>query len=170
MEYAQGKAPSCLLHSDDTIGAGVSTLVTTARAFYKEREPCIDSNYTSTIRAQPNESSSLPEMSIAVRVKCTNKSLTVELRTNEPFVGRIYAADHSEACGVQGHGSNVTRLLLNLPDTSDLDKAIMTCGLTPVYSVDQNNQLVLLYCFFSYSCFAGTAERCITVNEFRARY
>ncbi|CAB0033015.1 unnamed protein product, partial [Trichogramma brassicae] len=34
--------PTCYLHSEDTIGAGISVLAHTARAFYKEREPCID--------------------------------------------------------------------------------------------------------------------------------
>ncbi|XP_058797709.1 uncharacterized protein LOC131667947 isoform X2 [Phymastichus coffea] len=117
IEYSRTGEPTCFLHSDDTMGAGVSTLLAVSNAFYKEREPCID-----------------------MTVRCTNKSLTAELRTGEPFVGRIYASGHSESCGVQGHGSNITRLVLNLPDTSDLTKAVMTCGLTPVFSVDQNNQ------------------------------
>ncbi|XP_001604126.2 uncharacterized protein LOC100120484 isoform X1 [Nasonia vitripennis] len=117
VEYSKDNEPTCLLYSEDTISAGVSALISAPNAFYKEREPCIDMN-----------------------VQCTNSSLTIELHTTEPFVGRMYASGYSESCGVQGHGSNVTTLVLSLPDTSHIDTAPMTCGLTPAYSVDQDNQ------------------------------
>ena len=36
------RKPICRLHSDDTIGAGVSSLIRTPGVTYKEREPCLN--------------------------------------------------------------------------------------------------------------------------------
>ena len=46
IEYSNANVPTCFLHSEDTIGAGVSSLVTSPNSFFKEREPCIDSNFS----------------------------------------------------------------------------------------------------------------------------
>ncbi|KAJ8681895.1 hypothetical protein QAD02_017687 [Eretmocerus hayati] len=117
IEYSTSMAPTCYLHSEDTIGAGVSTLVHSSTGYFKEREPCID-----------------------MSVHCTNSTLTVELRTAEPFIGRLYANGFSDLCGVQGHGENLTRLVLPLPNTSNVDGALVACGMTPAYSIDQDNK------------------------------
>ncbi|KAL7301175.1 hypothetical protein TKK_0006146 [Trichogramma kaykai] len=109
--------PTCYLHSEDTIGAGVSVLAHTARAFYKEREPCID-----------------------VTVECTNSSLTVELKTAEPFAGRMYASGYSDTCGVTGQSEKLTRLVLPMPDTRDTENNEASCGLLPVMSMNQENR------------------------------
>ncbi|XP_076630697.1 uncharacterized protein LOC143346465 isoform X1 [Colletes latitarsis] len=107
----------CLLHSEDTVGLGVSSLITTANAVYREREPCLD-----------------------LKVRCNDTAMTIELRTNDAFFGRVYANGHAETCGVQGYGSNRTTLTLPLPRAEDLRKLMPKCGLNPAFSIDDRNR------------------------------
>lgn len=44
VDYSE-KKPLCLLHSDDTIGLGVSSLVTRPNVIYKEEEACLDRTF-----------------------------------------------------------------------------------------------------------------------------
>lgn len=48
VDYSEAK-PLCLLHSDSTIGLGVSSLVTRPNAVYREQEPCLDRMFTTRI-------------------------------------------------------------------------------------------------------------------------
>ncbi|XP_015511163.2 uncharacterized protein LOC107217955 isoform X2 [Neodiprion lecontei] len=108
----------CLLHADDTIGAGPSSLIYVPDLIYKEREPCLD-----------------------LRVRCTNESLTVELSTDDAFWGRLYVSGWGERCGVQGSGKNLTSLRLVLPHREDLTMGrTIKCGLSPVISVNSRNR------------------------------
>jgi len=45
VDYSEEK-PLCLLHSDTTIGLGVSSLVARPNVIYKEQEPCLDCTFT----------------------------------------------------------------------------------------------------------------------------
>ncbi|XP_053976905.1 uncharacterized protein LOC128890108 isoform X2 [Hylaeus anthracinus] len=107
----------CLLHSEDTIGLGVSSLITVANAVYREREPCLD-----------------------LRVQCNDTIMTVELRTSDAFFGRIYTNGYAETCGVQGHGLNRTILTLPLPRADQLREIMPQCGLNPAFSIDDQNR------------------------------
>ncbi|XP_023287900.1 uncharacterized protein LOC105704404 isoform X2 [Orussus abietinus] len=109
---------TCLLHAEDTISAGVSSLVNQANAIYKEREPCLD-----------------------LKVKCNDSSMKLELTTIEPFWGRIYVNGWGETCGTHGNGRNSTTLILPLPKKEDLSSnRNINCGLIPAFSVDRNNR------------------------------
>ncbi|XP_043280944.1 uncharacterized protein [Venturia canescens] len=109
--------PVCLLHSDDTIGAGVSSLVDKPGVIYKEREPCLN-----------------------LKVRCTNTSMTVEFTTTEPFRGRLYASGYGDSCGVQGNGETKTILVIDLPDKGNLSLGNTNCGVTPAYAMDNQNR------------------------------
>ncbi|KAK0096387.1 hypothetical protein PV326_005623 [Microctonus aethiopoides] len=107
----------CLLHSEDTISAGVSSLMNTANVVYKEREPCLN-----------------------LKVSCGNTSLTIQLETTEPFNGRVYASGYSETCDVQGTGLNRTILQLRIPDKNEITQGNIECGIIPAFAVDSNNE------------------------------
>lgn len=107
----------CLLHSEDTTSLGVSSLIDTANVVYKEREPCLD-----------------------LRVRCNVSTMTIELRTNDAFFGRIYSNGHADSCGVQGTGSNRTILTLPIPSADKVQEGTLRCGLNPAFSVDNRNQ------------------------------
>lgn len=78
----------------------------------------------------------------AVKVSCGNGSLIIQLDTQEPFTGRLYASGYSETCDIQGTGSNTTLLALRIPDEKELDKGNIDCGITPAYAVENDNQYV----------------------------
>ncbi|XP_076229202.1 uncharacterized protein LOC116433417 isoform X2 [Nomia melanderi] len=113
----------CLLHSEDTSGLGVSSLVPAMNAIYREREPCLD-----------------------LKVRCNETAMRVELTTNDAFFGRIYAASYAESCGVDGQGANRTVLTLPLPlpppslSTGRPSNASPQCGLNTAFSVDDRNR------------------------------
>nr|XP_033342757.1 uncharacterized protein LOC117229920 isoform X1 [Megalopta genalis] len=118
--------PICLLHAEDTSGLGVSSLIPTANAVYREREPCLD-----------------------LRVRCNESTMRVELSTSDAFFGRIYAAGYAESCAVEGRGANRTTLMLPLPPLPPLPSqprpeqfANVTprCGLNIAFSVDDQNR------------------------------
>ena len=75
-----------------------------------------------------------------MKVRCTNSSLIVELETSEPFHGRIYSSGFSDTCGIQGNGNNLTILSLPMPKMDDLISSNVNCGLTPAYSISNDNQ------------------------------
>ncbi|XP_011313681.1 uncharacterized protein [Fopius arisanus] len=108
---------TCLLHSHDTISTGVSALIKRANVIYKEREPCLN-----------------------LKVSCTNESLVIQLETQEPFTGRLYASGYSETCDVQGTGKNTTTLALRIPSETELDEGNVNCGITPAYALEAENQ------------------------------
>ncbi|XP_076678030.1 uncharacterized protein LOC143374068 isoform X2 [Andrena cerasifolii] len=116
MDNSSG-VPVCLLHSEDTIGLSVSSLVPVKNVVYREREPCLD-----------------------LKVRCNVSTMTIEMKTNEPFFGRMYATGHAETCGVQGRGSNWTVLTLPLPHVEVLREGELQCGLNPAYSIDDRNR------------------------------
>ncbi|KAK9308878.1 hypothetical protein QLX08_001291 [Tetragonisca angustula] len=107
----------CLLHSEDTTSLGVSSLIDAANMVYKEREPCLD-----------------------LRVRCNVSTMTIELRTNDAFFGRIYSNGHADSCGVQGTGSNRTILTLPIPSADKVQEGTLRCGLNPAFSVDNRNR------------------------------
>ncbi|KZC11093.1 PREDICTED: uncharacterized protein LOC107189204 [Dufourea novaeangliae] len=107
----------CLLHSEDTNGLGVSSLIPAANAIYREREPCLD-----------------------LQVRCNETTMTIELRTNSPFFGRIYATGHADSCGADGRGMNRTVLTLPLPRPEQIREIEPRCGLNPAFSVDNRNR------------------------------
>lgn len=117
IDYSEER-PLCLLHSDSTIGLGVSSLVTRPNVIYKEQEPCLD-----------------------VKVECGESTMTIILTTAEPFIGRMYASGYGDisTCSVNGVGRNVTILTLPLPKKEDIDKPKIACGLTPAFSIDNEN-------------------------------
>lgn len=49
IDYSE-KRPLCLLHSDDTIGLGVSSLLAKPNVVYKEQEACLDRTFAIEIR------------------------------------------------------------------------------------------------------------------------
>lgn len=106
-----------MLHSESTTSLGVSSLITAANVTYREREPCLD-----------------------LKVQCGDRVITVELRTSEPFFGRLYVSGHAEDCGVQGVGRNLTILSLPLPKPEQLRSANLECGLNPAFSIDDQNR------------------------------
>ncbi|XP_011169679.2 uncharacterized protein LOC105202723 isoform X2 [Solenopsis invicta] len=117
VDYSEEK-PLCLLHSDSTIGLGVSSLVTRPNVVYKEQEPCLD-----------------------LKVECSESIMTVILTTAEPFIGRIYASGYGDtACSVNGVGNNVTILRLPLPKKEQIDESDIACGLKPAFSIDHENR------------------------------
>ncbi|XP_076164704.1 uncharacterized protein LOC143145320 isoform X2 [Ptiloglossa arizonensis] len=116
LDHSNG-AMVCLLHSEDTSGLGISSLLATANAVYREREPCLD-----------------------LKVRCNETTMTIELRTSDAFFGRVYANGHAETCGTQGHGSNWTVLMLPLPRAEQLNVIVPQCGLNPAYSIDDRNR------------------------------
>ncbi|KAG8041046.1 hypothetical protein G9C98_002034 [Cotesia typhae] len=117
IDYASKYSPVCLLHSYDTITAGVSSLVKATNAIYKEREPCLN-----------------------LKVSCGNSSVIIELDTPEPFNGRLYASGYSETCNVQGTGLNKTILELRIPDKKEMGNGNIDCGILPAYAIEDNNQ------------------------------
>lgn len=66
--------------------------------------------------------------------------MTVILTTTEPFEGRMYVSGHAETCGVHGIGNNVTILRLPLPKKEHVGRPDIMCGLTPAYSIDNQNR------------------------------
>lgn len=116
VDYSEEK-PFCLLHSDDTISLGVSSLVARSNVIYKEQEACLD-----------------------LKVQCGDSIMTVTLTTTEPFEGRIYISGYGDTCGVDGVGKNVTILRLPLPKKESIDKSNIECGLTPAFSIDNENR------------------------------
>lgn len=116
VDYSEEK-PFCLLHSDDTISLGVSSLVAKPNVVYKEQEACLD-----------------------LKVQCGDSIVTVTLTTTEPFEGRIYVSGYGDTCGVNGVGKNVTILRLPLPKKESIGKSNIECGLTPAFSIDNENR------------------------------
>ncbi|XP_029179231.1 uncharacterized protein LOC114946745 isoform X2 [Nylanderia fulva] len=116
VDYSEEK-PFCLLHSDDTISLGVSSLVARPNVIYKEQEACLD-----------------------LKVQCGDSVMTITLTTTEPFEGRIYVSGHGDTCGVDGIGKNVTVLRLSLPKKESIGKSNIECGLTPAFSIDNENR------------------------------
>ncbi|XP_034943908.1 uncharacterized protein [Chelonus insularis] len=117
VNYEIQDSPVCLLHSDDTISAGVSSLIKRNNVVYREREPCLN-----------------------LKVSCGNTSLIIELNTPEPFVGRLYANKYSDTCNVQGNGSNATILELKLPSKDQIAMGNLDCGILPAFAIDDDNQ------------------------------
>ncbi|XP_017765268.1 PREDICTED: uncharacterized protein LOC108554479 [Eufriesea mexicana] len=109
--------PVCLLHSEDTSSLGVSSLITVANAIYREREPCLD-----------------------LKVRCNDSTMTVELKTNDGFYGRIYSSGYADTCGVQGTGGNRTLLTLPVPAADKIRDGKLRCGLNPAFSIDDRNR------------------------------
>ncbi|XP_070170904.1 uncharacterized protein [Polyergus mexicanus] len=116
VDYTEEK-PFCLLHSDDTISLGVSSLVARPNVIYKEQEACLD-----------------------LKVQCGESIMTVTLTTTEPFDGRIYVSGYGDTCGVNGVGKNVTILRLPLPKKESIGQSNIECGLTPAFSIDNENR------------------------------
>ncbi|XP_076651481.1 uncharacterized protein LOC143358317 [Halictus rubicundus] len=119
-------APMCLLHAEDTVGLGVSSLVPTANAIYREREPCLD-----------------------LKVRCNESAMRVELSTSDGFFGRMYANGYAESCAVDGRGANQTVLslplpylppLASLPRPEQFPQVAPRCGLNVAFSVDDQNR------------------------------
>ena len=52
--------------------------------------------------------------SLVVQVQCKDTRIAVQVRTNKPFNGRIYAMGRSETCNVDVIDSDVFRLDLSL--------------------------------------------------------
>ncbi|XP_020296222.1 uncharacterized protein LOC109861116 isoform X2 [Pseudomyrmex gracilis] len=113
IDYLENK-PLCLLHSDNTIGLGVSSLIVKPNVTYKEQEACLD-----------------------LKVQCSESVLTITLITMEPFVGRIYVSGYEETCGVDGVRKNVTILKIPLSRRGKYD---MECGLISAFSFDNKNR------------------------------
>ncbi|KAL6266982.1 hypothetical protein P5V15_000066 [Pogonomyrmex californicus] len=120
VDYSE-KKPLCLLHSDDTIALGASSLVVRPNVVYKEQEPCLN-----------------------LKVECGESTMTITLTTMEPFIGRMYVSGHGDTCGVNGIGHNVTTLKLLLPKKEQIDKQEIPCGLTPAFSIDKDNRTHIL--------------------------
>ncbi|XP_014206597.1 uncharacterized protein LOC106638085 [Copidosoma floridanum] len=118
IERVNSNRTTCYLYSDDTIGNGVSSLVASPNSSYREREPCIDMN-----------------------VHCTSSSLIVQLRTAEPFNGKLYASGFSDNCSAHGHGENLTILVLPLPDFKSTGGS-SACGLALSYQDNQTSAIV----------------------------
>ncbi|KYQ57928.1 hypothetical protein ALC60_02977 [Trachymyrmex zeteki] len=118
VDYSE-KKPLCLLHSDSTIGLGVSSLIPRPNVIYREQEPCID-----------------------LKVECGESTMTIILTTAEPFIGRVYANGYGDVttCSVNGIGKNVTILKLPLPKKEEIDKPDLVCGLTPAFSISNENR------------------------------
>lgn len=116
IDYSE-KRPLCLLHSDDTIGLGVSSLLAKPNVVYKEQEACLD-----------------------LKVQCGETTMMVTLTTAEPFRGRMYVSGYGETCGVHGVGGNITSLELPLPRKEYLGESNVACGLTPAFSIDSENR------------------------------
>lgn len=66
--------------------------------------------------------------------------MTVELKTSDPFFGRLYSNGYADACGVQGTGSNRTILKLPVPPVDQIREGTLRCGLHPAFSVDDQNR------------------------------
>jgi len=81
----------------------------------------------------------------AVKVECGESIMTVILTTAEPFVGRMYASGYGDVtiCSINGVGKNVTILKLPLPKKEQIDKSNIACGLTPAFSIDNENRYLL---------------------------
>jgi len=77
-------------------------------------------------------------MFFIVKVLCGESIMTVTLTTAELFEGRMYVSGHGETCGVNGVGRNVTMLRLPLPRREQVDRS--ECGLTPAFSIDNENR------------------------------
>ncbi|XP_015604224.1 uncharacterized protein LOC107272038 [Cephus cinctus] len=107
----------CLLHSDDLLSVGVSSLITKPEVTYREREPCLE-----------------------LKVQCDNSTLKMDLATKEPFWGRVYVNGWGNKCGTVGSGQNLTVLALNLPKRDEIMSTNLSCGLTPAFSVDNQNR------------------------------
>ncbi|GAB1866522.1 ZP domain-containing protein [Camponotus japonicus] len=116
VDYSEEK-PFCLLHSDDTISLGVSSLVTRPNVIYKEQEACLD-----------------------LKVQCGESIMTVVLTTAEPFDGRMYVSGFGDTCGVNGVGNNVTILRIPLPKKEIIGRSNIECGLTPAFSINNENR------------------------------
>ncbi|XP_068978205.1 uncharacterized protein [Bombus flavifrons] len=109
--------PLCLLHSEDTTSLGVSSLIDATNVVYREREPCLD-----------------------LKVRCNDSTMTVELKTSDPFFGRLYSNGYADTCGAQGTGSNRTILTLPIPPVDQIREGTLRCGLHPAFSVDDQNR------------------------------
>jgi hypothetical protein len=83
-------------------------------------------------------------ISFAVRVQCGETTMTITLITTEPFKGRMYVSGYAETCGVHGHGRNITTLKLPLPRKKYLGRSNIACGLTPAFSIDNENRYLVL--------------------------
>lgn len=53
-------------------------------------------------------------MSISVTVDCKDTKIAVQVRTNKPFNGRIYALGRSETCNIDVANSDLFRLDLTM--------------------------------------------------------
>ncbi|XP_033308116.1 uncharacterized protein LOC117209818 [Bombus bifarius] len=109
--------PLCLLHSEDTTSLGVSSLIDATNVVYREREPCLD-----------------------LKVRCNDSTMTVELKTSDPFFGRLYSNGYADTCDAQGTGSNRTILTLPIPPVDQIREGTLRCGLHPAFSVDDQNR------------------------------
>lgn len=79
---------------------------------------------------------------LSVRVQCNDSTMTIMLRTNDPFFGRIYSNGYADTCGVQGTGGNQTMLMLSIPTANKVHEGELHCGLNPAFSVDDRNRQV----------------------------
>lgn len=88
---------------------------------------------------------------LSVRVQCNDSTMTVMLRTNDPFFGRIYSNGYADTCGVQGTGGNQTMLMLPIPTANNVHQGKLHCGLNPAFSVDDRNRQVIITILFKLS-------------------
>lgn len=103
--------PTCYLHSDDTLTAGAP--VPAVCTVYVERLTCID-----------------------LKVDCNANTMTIGLNY-KGFNGRIFALDHSEDCGVNGHNEDATTFTLPIPADA---RAVNRCGIFVAHSVGYGNR------------------------------
>ncbi|XP_037068708.1 uncharacterized protein LOC119090015 [Pollicipes pollicipes] len=75
----------CRLSAEDTLSAGPLALAQNAAAIFYQRGPCLD-----------------------LELVCAVDRMTVRLRTEEPFTGRIFALDAPTSCEVRGTGQRTT--------------------------------------------------------------
>lgn len=76
----------------------------------------------------------------SVKVRCNDSTMTVELKTSDPFFGRLYSNGYADTCGAQGTGSNRTILTLPIPPVDQIREGTLRCGLHPAFSVDDQNR------------------------------
>lgn len=67
-------------------------------------------------------------IAISVSVHCKDTRIAVQVRTNKPFNGRIYALGRSETCNIDVVNSDLFRL--------DLTMAGQDCNTQSVVSLD----------------------------------
>nr|CAD7206990.1 unnamed protein product [Timema douglasi] len=75
-------------------------------------------------------------------VTCSNKDITVTLRTIEPFRGRMYVQGRSELCNSEGRGASSTQLVIPLEQTTRAGRRINTCGIMVARSLGETNRSV----------------------------